>query len=210
MSDIVEIRILPPLAIGRLGSSVTPLENYTMEIANPVGYRSLVPTSTLVVDPVTGAVLSATEQASVSFRDAQGNIKPVCPFLEVWMLLDGAKTLAPLTLQVLKSLDADETSVSWSAEIGNVKAFRRTGDPNDKITASLAAFNDHGIKTLAGICANFKPGKSLPFGSVRYLKPTAAFPQIRLRFTPASGKVYGPRSGDPNIADDVYDATRGS
>ena len=55
MSDIVEIRILPPLAIGRLGSSATPLENYTMEIANPIGYRSLVPTSTLVVDPVTGA-----------------------------------------------------------------------------------------------------------------------------------------------------------
>ena len=91
MPDIVEIRILPPLAIGRLGSSATSLENYTMEIANPVGYRSLVPTSTLVVDPVTGAVLSATEQASVSFRDAQGNIKPVCPILEVWMLLDGAK-----------------------------------------------------------------------------------------------------------------------
>ena len=89
MSDIVEIRILPPLAIGRLGSSATPLENYTMEIANPIGYRSLVPTSTLVVDPVTGAVLSAAEQTSVSFRDAQGNIKPVCPFLEVWMLLDG-------------------------------------------------------------------------------------------------------------------------
>jgi hypothetical protein len=210
MSDIVEIRILPPLAIGRLGSSATPLENYTMEIANPVGYRSLVPASTLVVDPVTGTVLSATEQASVSFRDAEGNIKPVCPFLEVWMLLDGANTLTPLTLQALKSLDADETSVSWSVEVGNVKAFRRTGDPNDKITASVAAFNDHGIKTLAGLCANFKPRKSLPFGSVRYLKPTAAFPQIRLRFTPASGKVYGPRAGDPNIADDVYDATRGS
>jgi hypothetical protein len=210
MPDIVEIRILPPLAIGRLGSSATPLENYTMEIANPVGYRSLVPASTLVVDPVTGAVVSATMPASVAFRDAQGNIKPVCPFLEVWMLLAGAKNLTPLTLQALQSLSADETDVSWSLEVGNIKAFRRTGDPNDKISASIAAFNDHGIKVLAGHCANFKPGKSIPFGSVRYLKPTVAFPQIRLRFTPASGKVYGPTAGDPNTADDVYDATIGS
>jgi hypothetical protein len=210
MPNIVEIRILPPLAIGRLGSSATPLENYTLEIPNPVGYRSLVPASTLVVDPVTGAIVSSTAPASVSFRDAQGNIKPVCPFLEVWMLLAGAKTLAPLTLQALQDSGADDTAVSWSVEVGNIKAFRRTGDPNDKITASTTAFSDHGIKPLKGKCANFKPGKSLSFGSMRYLKPTAAFPQIRLRFTPASGKVYGPTAGDPNIADDVYDATRGS
>ncbi|HEX3446412.1 MAG TPA: hypothetical protein VHS80_16975, partial [Chthoniobacterales bacterium] len=122
----------------------------------------------------------------------------------------GAKTLAPLTLQALQDSGADDTAVSWSVEVGNIKAFRRTGDPNDKITASATAFNDHGIKPLKGKCVNFKPGKSLSFGSVRYLKPTAAFPQIRLRFTPASGKVYGPTAGDPNIADDVYDATRGS
>jgi hypothetical protein len=210
MSDIVEIRILPPLAIARLGSSATPLENYTLEIANPVGYRSLVPAPTLVVDQETGAVVNAAAPTSVSFRDPKGNIKPVCPFLEVWILLAGAETLAPLTLETLKGFNADETDVSWSVEVGNIKAFRRTGDPSDEITANIAAFNDHGIKTLAGQCNNFKAGKSLPFGSVRYLRPTAAFPQIRLRFTPAAGKVYGPSAGDPNVADDVYDASRGS
>jgi len=30
-----------------------------------------------------------------------------------------------------------------------------------------------------------------------------------LRFTPGAGKVYGPTAGDPNIADDVYDAKKG-
>jgi hypothetical protein len=148
MPDIVEIRILPPLAIGRLGSSATPLENYTLEIANPVGYRTLVPASTLVVDPVTGAVVSEHAAASVSFRDAQGNIKPVSPFLEVWMLLAGAATLTPLTLQALRDAGADETAVSWSVEVGNIKAFRRTGDPNDKITASAAAFSNHNLTVL--------------------------------------------------------------
>ena len=209
MPGIVEIRILPPLAIGRLGSSATPLENYTLEIANPVGYRSLVPAATLVVDPITGAVVSANPPASVSFRDVQGNIKPVCPFLEVWMLLAGAKTLTPLTLQALQSLGADETAVSWSVQVGNIKAFRRTGDANDRITASVAPFSNHNVNALVGDCPNFKPGKTLPLGSARYLKPTAAFPQIRLRLTPAAGRVYGPTAGDPNIADDVYDATRG-
>jgi hypothetical protein len=209
MPDILEIRILPPLAIGRLGSSATPLENYTLEIANPVGYRSIVPAPTLVVDRKTGEVVSAKKPNSISFRDAKGKIKPVCPFLEVWMLLAGAKALTPLTLAALKSFGVDEKAISWSVEVGNIKAFRRTGDPNDKITASVAAFNDHGIKVLSGQCANFKRGKSLPFGSVRYLKPTAAFPQIRLRFTPAAGKVYGPSARDPNVADDVYDSKRG-
>jgi hypothetical protein len=209
MPDILEIRILPPLAIGRLGSSSTPLENYTLEIANPVGYRSIVPAPTLVVDRETGEVVSAKKPKSISFRDARGKIKPVCPFLEVWMLLAGAKALTPLTLAALKSVGVDEKAISWSVEVGNIKAFRRTGDPNDKITASVAAFNDHGIKVLSGQCANFKHGKSLPFGSVRYLRPTASFPQIRLRFTPAAGKVYGPSARDRNIADDVYDSKRG-
>ena len=49
MPDILEIRILPPLAIGRLGSSSTPLENYTLEITNPVDHRSQ--TTTIIPSP---------------------------------------------------------------------------------------------------------------------------------------------------------------
>ncbi|MCW3100737.1 MAG: hypothetical protein JWL77_6355 [Chthonomonadaceae bacterium] len=207
--DIVEIRILPPLAIGRLGSSSTPLENYTLQSDSPIGYRSLVPASTLVVDSNSGAIISAAPPLSLSFRDVQGNIKPVSPFLEVWALFAGADTLTPLTLTALQALNLNATAVAWSVQVGNIKAFRRTGDPNDKIEASLPAFSDHTIKPLIGKCPNFKAGKSLPFGSVRYILPTAAFPQIRLRLTPAAGKVYGPTTGDPNIADDVYDRTRG-
>ena len=38
---ITALRILPPLAIGRLGSAPTPLDNYTVELdpANPLGFR---------------------------------------------------------------------------------------------------------------------------------------------------------------------------
>ena len=31
----------------------------------------------------------------------------------------------------------------------------------------------------------------LPLGTMRYIKPNVAFPEIRLRFTPAAGLVYG-------------------
>src|SRR5205807_252018 len=51
--------------------------------------------------------------------------------------------------------------------------------------------NNHAPHELRGMCTNFLEGKSIPFGSVRYIKPTREFPEIRFRFTPASGKVYG-------------------
>ena len=64
---------------------------------------------------------------------------------------------------------------------------------------------------------NFWPASSIPFGSVQFIRPTAAHPEIRLRFTPAPGFVYGasrapPPAGppaDPNVRDIVYDASRG-
>jgi hypothetical protein len=44
---------------------------------------------------------------------------------------------------------------------------------------------------------------------VQYIKPTSQFPEVRFRFTPAAGRVYGATAGDPNIVDDVYDAVKG-
>ena len=38
--SILEIRILPPLAIARLGSSSEPLENYDLVVEDPLGHRS--------------------------------------------------------------------------------------------------------------------------------------------------------------------------
>src|ERR1700730_6580097 len=34
-------------------------------------------------------------------------------------------------------------------------------------------------------------GKVLPLGNVQYIKPSARFPDVRLRFTPAKGLVNG-------------------
>src|SRR5438105_2685120 len=207
--DILEIRLLPPLSIARLGSSPESLPAYTLEIDNPVGYRKITPAATLVVNDTTGEVVSDLPPTLVSFKDANGDIKPVAPFLEVWARLSGSPSLVPLTLSILEGAGVDERAVSWAIAVGNVKAFRRTGDSNDRIEAIIPSFSDHDLKPLLGQCANFKRGKSIPFGFVRYLKPSSAFPQIRLRFTPGTGKVYGPNAGDPNLADDVYDSRKG-
>jgi hypothetical protein len=90
-----------------------------------------------------------------------------------------------------------------------VKAFRRTGDRNDQVRADTGRFSDHAAKLLAGTANNFKPGKTIPLGSVQYIQPTSSFPEIRLRYTPAAGTVYGPDANDANIVDDVYDGARG-
>ena len=56
--SISEIRILPPLAIARLGSSPEPLANYDLQIdpEDPLGFRRLVPAETLIVDRATGEI----------------------------------------------------------------------------------------------------------------------------------------------------------
>jgi len=213
MAEIAEIRILPPFAIARLGSSSDPMDNYDLVLTDPIGARHITDAETLLVDDKTGEAQAKPRPFEVKFRDAQGNIRPVSPFLEVWALLAGSDELVPLTLDVLQQAGLTPSDVKWSVKTANIKAFRRTGDPNDRIEAATGLFSDHGVKQLPGQCVNFLPNKSIPLGTVQYIKPNAAFPEIRLRFTPAAGKVYGPPlpdgKKDGNLAGEVYDANKG-
>ena len=99
---ITELRILPPLAIARLGAS-TPLAAYSLALpeGNPLGFRQIVPQPTLEIDDKTGTITSAKAPESIQFKD-DGQIRPVAPFLEVWAVT-GPDTLEPLTLDLLKS-----------------------------------------------------------------------------------------------------------
>lgn len=210
--SISEIRILPPLAIARLGSSPEPLDNYDLYIdpEDPLGFRRIVPAETLRVDRATGEVTGVDVPGEVRFKDGDGRIHPVAPFLEVWAVT-GDGCLEPLTLDLLSGEGAAASDVSWSVHVGNVKACRRTGDPHDRIEAVAGPFSDHGAHELLGKCENFKPGRVLTLGSVQYLKPTARFPEVRLRFTPAVGAVYGPEVDDNVPAGhDVYDGVKGT
>jgi hypothetical protein len=221
---ITELRILPPLAIGRLGSSPHPLENYRLEISEeePLGFRKLCPDETLAVDEATGEITEADIPKRVSFRDGD-QIKPVAPFFEVFARIDSGE-LQPLTVGLLKQHNLSPSDVIWTIHVGNVKVFRRTGNEKDRVYAKLT-FSDHTVHKVEGQCEHFFPGKVLPLGSVRFIKPNHSFPEIRLRFTPAAGKVYGSdplrksldlrgnvvENKDPVLSPDriIYDSSKG-
>ncbi|MFE2752028.1 hypothetical protein ACFXGA_08475 [Actinosynnema sp. NPDC059335] len=213
---IRELRILPPLAIGRLGAAAEPMDNYTAEVdeLRPLAPRHLRPAPTFRVDPDSGAITSADPPAELRFTDGQGKVRPVAPFLEVWALTDDG--LVPLTLDLLRDNGLTPEDVRWQVRVGNHKIQRRTHDGDDLIDADTGWFGDHAVHELKGECPNFLEHKHLPLGHVRYIRPTADFPGIRLRFTPAGGHVYGSADAtyildpDPNVVDFLYDATKGT
>lgn len=223
---ILDLRILPPIAIGRLGSSATPLEAYSLDISEkaPLDYRTICPQETLVVDPETGAITSSYTPPSIQFKDGD-RIRPVAPFLEVFARTSEHE-LEPLTLALLAAEGLTPLDLKWDVRVGNTKVFRRTGAKADCIFANVENLRDHDVHLLSGECVNFLAGKVLPFGSVRYIRPTEEFPEIRLRFTPAAGKVYGARivrrendrepekrlKRDPVMAPEriLYDAEKGT
>jgi hypothetical protein len=188
---ILGLCILPPMAIGRFGSSPTPLEAFDLEVSeeDPLGFRKIRPQETLEIDPASGAVARKYVPERIRFRDGDA-IRPVAPFLEVFART-GPDDWEPLTLGLLADAGLGPQDVRWTVEVGNLKAFRQTGNKDDQVHARVGPFTDHAAHELRGECPNFLEGKSIPFGNVRYICPTPEFPQIRLRFTPATGKIYG-------------------
>jgi hypothetical protein len=220
---ILGLRILPPFAIGRFGSSPNPLEAFELKLCDddPLGFREIVPQKTLKIDGATGAVVDIYTPPHIKFRDGE-QIRPVAPFLEVYAQTS-PDTLEPLTIKLLDNEGLKPDAVQWQVTAGNLKVFRQTGKDDDKVIARLDWFNDHQVHELRGECNNFLKDKFIPFGSVRYICPTPKFPEIRLRFTPAAGLVYGAnkdRLTDTGTVPDpvlqrhedriVYDTSRGS
>lgn len=213
---IRELRILPPLAIGRLGAAEKPMDNYevTVDPERPLAARRLTPAPTFEVDSTSGEISESTP-AELRFTEG-GEVRPVAPFLEVWALTDSGE-LEPLTIDLLAQAGASPADIRWSVHLGNHKIFRRTGDPGDKIEAK-AEVEDHERHPIAGSSEHFWPGKELPLGHVQYVRPTPEFPEIRFRYTPAAGHVYGSskespdqiEEKDPNIAGVLYDANKGT
>jgi hypothetical protein len=207
---IKSIRIFPPLAVARLGSSPVPLENYELEIPDAVSPRKIVPAMSLLVDK-DGNVSEKKSTGSVAFRDREGLIHPVAPFFELWAQMEGSEDWVPLTKGFLEANGLNPDAVRWKVSVGNHKIFRRTNDPNDRIDAVTDEIADHRRHELQGECLNFLDDERLPLGFVQYPKPSDEFPETRLRFTPAHGKVYGSASieSDPFVVKALYDPNKG-
>jgi hypothetical protein len=190
MTKLTEIRILPPLAISRLGNAPEPVNNYDVEVdpQRPLDFRRITPAPTLIVDPASGRI-TACEPLPVTWKDEEGRVRPVAPFLELWGLV--GDDWVHLTTQHLDDAGVKAEDVRWRMNVGNVKVFRRTADPNDQIEADSGWFSDHARHDLRGECKNFYEGKFIALGRVQYIQPTEDFPELRVRYTPAEGKVYG-------------------
>lgn len=195
-----ELRILPPFAIARLGAATDdPLDSFTVEDdpQHPLAWRRIVPQETLVVDEESGAVTSRTPE-TISFRTAgngkrPGLIRPVAPFLEVFAQIDGEERLRPLH-EALEQVGESNAKIEWQVSVANRKVVRRTGNEANLVHAETGWFSDHGRHPLKGTCTNFVSPKSfIDFGSVRFINPMGDFREIRLRFVPAKGLIYGPK-----------------
>lgn len=224
---ITELRILPPLAIGRLGAASEPLEAFDLESSpeRPLDYRSIVPKTTLEVDKNSGEIVRVYEPESIRFKNEDGKIRPVAPFLEVFALTsEQPDELQPLTVALLAAEGLSLNDVSWQVSVANIKVFRRTNNNADKITANVSlSGQQHARQSLDGLCDNFLPGRILPLGWVQFVCPSTEFPGLRLRFTPGPGLVYGSAlerhtsktqtEPDPIINDEskvLYDTNKGT
>ncbi len=212
--QIVGLRLLPPLALARLGSAPDPLDNYTIEIVSEemLGYRRIEPAATLIVDEESGEISGETTPAAIDFKRG-GRVRPVAPFLEAFALT-GDGRLVPLTPALLAENGLALDAVAWRAEVANRKIVRRTGDEADLVAAKTGWFADHAPRPLRGHSANFISQEAfVDFGALRFIRPNVSHPGLRLRFTPAAGLIYGPshKKHDPLIPREraIYDTTKG-
>ncbi len=185
---IKKIVILPPLAFARFGSHPEPVASYTLEDPapdEPLGHRKIKPEPTLIVSQ-TGDILREDPNPEIQFKE-KDKVRPVAPFFELWGELHDGR-FVHLTEKELKKQDAH---VEWRVEVANRKVFRRTRSKSDIVSVSTKWFGDHDVQELKGKCRNFVAGGFVKFGTVRYIQPNQQYPEIRLRFTPGAGLIYG-------------------
>jgi hypothetical protein len=220
----------PPLALARLGASPRPMAAYGWEAAvNPrtSGETVIVPRWTLEV--LADGSVQPVRPETITFKDG-GQIRPVCPFIELWAWTGPAGAAeaqwqaVPLTQVLLQAEGLTSAAIEITVTARNLKAARRRNDPRLAFgTFPPLRFlaNDHSAKPLVGVSppganpAMIPAGRSIPLGSVRMIRPrpqpTSAAGNdwvsevdisiLRLRVTPPPGVCYGPNVPDATMTE---------
>src|SRR6266852_1764523 len=119
MSVIEQIFFLPPMAVGRLGGSDTPLESFTW-VEDPSQHGA----GTTVIQPATSLEVQADgsarpfRPAAIQFKD--GNLlRPVAPFFELWAKLQNQADPVPLTAALLRESGGSVDGVMYTVTAAN-------------------------------------------------------------------------------------------
>ncbi len=199
---IDQLWLYPPLAYGRLGPSPTPCDNYVWgpNDLSPRGTGRTIVQPAETLDVAEDGTVTTRLPATVTFKDAAG-FRPVCPFFELhgaWTT-DGVTHEGPITPDVLAAFGLSLSQVRWEVEVANLKPHHYTQVDDDRIAAKVSiAGDDTGRRPLdgrspEGAATPLVPvGSRVPLGSVQLTRPNTELPELRLRFTPAVGAVYGP------------------
>jgi hypothetical protein len=210
------------MAIARLGGSDTPLDSFTW-VEDPTirgaGQTVIAPATSLEV--LSDGSVRPSRPAAIKFRDGD-LLRPTAPFFELWVLLDGTDSIQPLTTALLKGVGGSLASVIFTVTAANRKAARRTGDETCAFGARVqVTADDHDAHPLLASSVGSPPlvfpHHPIPLGTFRAIRPTAGIALgvdlsvLRVRFTPATGQVYGPPKlqaavdPDPNSTDQRYE-----
>ena len=161
---ITALRILPPLAIGRLGSrgrAARQLHRSRSTPSIPLDFRQIVPAETLRGGRADRRDREELRADAASSSRAAAKIRPVAPFLEV-CAETSAGTLEPLTPTMLaeRGLQAGETSPGGhrrEPEGGSAgRATRTTTSSQAKVR-----FSDHTVAPARGPLQELRPPKRL-------------------------------------------------
>lgn len=229
-STIRRIFFNPPVAIARLGGSLTPLVSFGWTRGDPhtIAETRIKPDWTLTVQP--DGTVSPRMPTQITLRDG-ALLRPVAPFLELWALTGDGPTealrAAPVTPALLVANGVGEADLSFTVEAMNNKAARRTGRPTLRFgtfpPVRIAATEHRSVQLLAvsppGVAQPMIPtGRSIPLGRVQVLRPAVQptnqpwsdvvrVDVIRIRFTPARGRMYGP-PGAARVSPPAVSASR--
>jgi hypothetical protein len=142
--------------------------------------------------------------AAIHFKDREG-FRPVCPFFEVhgtWSVANEVET-GPLTVEILERNGYRLSDLTWEVCVANLKPFNMTMDAATRVVGHVSfSASSGGRVSIFGTSptADGNPlvvhNGAVELGAAQPIKPTNVHPEIRLRFFPPKGVVYGPKGVD--------------
>ena len=208
--EITEVYFLPPLAIARLGASEIPLDCFVWDTDQSIyGANRTVIRPAVTLRVMADGSLRPFVPNAIQFRDGV-QLRPVAPFFELWATVRDGTACAqrPLTKALLKRFNSTLSSVEYTITVANRKAQRRTGSAACAyIARQSVSGNDHERKALLAYSphdAGNEPlvtrERPIPLGHFQAIRPinnrvmNVDLSALRVRFTPAKGLIYGPRT----------------